>query len=205
MTLTAESVRRTLRDGTLAQRRALVDRLPRHPLKSTARALMESASPATSLAALAALARRYCFGSQPEVGAALAAGVHAHGCDLMRDSPAHSLLDLALSGVAIAHVSALMQLSRHEEIVAVTARYAAIHEDSHEENARTLRLLQVESLIALGRHDDAAERLAAEPELFTDLTNSIEARRLKARLDAIRGTTLLIPRARESSQRSGAG
>jgi hypothetical protein len=202
MTVTAESVRRTLREGSISDRQALVKALPHHPLKSTVHVLMESDSPVTLVAGLAALTRRYCFGNQPAVGAPLAAGLHAHGCDLMRESPAHGLLDLTLSGVAIAHLSALMRLQRFDEILSVAEHYLAIHEDSHEENAATLRLFQVESLLALGRCDDAAHCLATHPELFADLTNAVEARRLKARLDAMRGTTLLIPRVR--APRAGA-
>ncbi|HTE52261.1 MAG TPA: hypothetical protein VK698_15520 [Kofleriaceae bacterium] len=202
MALTAERVRRTLGSGSVADRQALVDALPHHPLRATARAMMKSRSPATLVAVLAALARRYCFGASPSVGAALAAGLHARGCEIARRTPDHGLLAVTLSGLALAHVGALTQLSRFDELLAASAHYLSVQDQllarcrdpDCEQNTATLRLFRVEALLALARHDEAAATLRAHPELFADPANALEARRLHARLEAARGTALPRPR-----------
>lgn len=123
MELTAEWMFRVVSEGTLEERRALVDLLPAQPLKSTVRLLMDSPSPFTRLAALAALAQQYCFGGNPAVGAPLAAALHAHGTQIVDVEPAHGLLAITLSRLAYAHIRALALLRRLDDVMAVAQEY----------------------------------------------------------------------------------
>jgi hypothetical protein len=110
--LDAERIHRVLREGTLGERQALVDRLPPHPLKGTVRLLMDSSSPCTPVAALAALASEYCNGLDAEVGAPLAAALYARAAEIVRDDSNHDLLSITLSRLASAHFAALSLLRR---------------------------------------------------------------------------------------------
>ncbi len=118
MELTAERIHRALSGGSLREREALVDRLPSHPLKGTVRLLMDSSSPCTPVAALAALAQEYCYGRDPAVGAPLAAALYARGSEIMRTETDHDLLMITLSRLAFAHFRALARLrSENAEVI----------------------------------------------------------------------------------------
>jgi hypothetical protein len=109
----AEQIHRTLREGSLGERQALVDQLPPHPLKSTVRLLMDSSSACTPIAALAALASEYCQGRDPAVGAPLAAALYARGAEIVRTESNQDLLSITLARLALAHFKALSRLRQH--------------------------------------------------------------------------------------------
>ncbi len=124
--LDAERVHHVLRDGSLDERQALVDRLPPHPLKGTVRLLMDSSSPSTPIAALAALASEYCQGRDPAVGAPLAAALYARGAELARTESNRDLLSITLSRLAYAHFRALSRLRLHNaEVIELEAQGGA--------------------------------------------------------------------------------
>lgn len=118
MDLTAEQIHRILSQGSLRERQALVDRLPFHPLKGTVRLLMDSSSPCTPVAALAALAQEYCNGRDAAIGAPLAAALYVRGSEIMRTEMDHDLLTITLSRLAFAHFRALARLrSDNAEVI----------------------------------------------------------------------------------------
>lgn len=111
--LDAELIHHVLRQGSVDERQELVDRLPPHPLKGTVRLLMDSSSPSTPIAALAALAHEYCNGRDPAVGAPLAAALYARGAEIARTESNQDLLSITLARLALAHFSAVTRLRRH--------------------------------------------------------------------------------------------
>jgi hypothetical protein len=118
---TFEWIHHILSEGTLAQCRDLVHWLPPHPLKHTVLVLIGSSSPTTRIAAIAALAQQYCYGSDPGVGAPLAAALHALATEIADSETDSPLLRLTLSRLAFAHARALALLGRFDEIVAPPA------------------------------------------------------------------------------------
>jgi hypothetical protein len=108
--LTADRIHHVLSQGSVLERQELVDRLPPHPLKGTVRVLMDSASPCTPVAALAALALQYGLRSDPAVGAALAAALRARAIELVGTESDRDLLSITLSRLALAHSRALASL-----------------------------------------------------------------------------------------------
>jgi hypothetical protein len=117
MKLTFECIHDVLFRGSLSEREALVRCLPPHPLKHTVLVLMDSSSPTTAIAALAALARQYCYGSEPAVGAPLAAALHALGTEVLHREEDSALLRLTLSRLAFARTRALALLGRFDELM----------------------------------------------------------------------------------------
>jgi hypothetical protein len=96
------------------------------------------------------------------------------------------------------------QLAHHDELLAAAAHYLAVQsqlvkgfrDPDCARNTAILRLFQVEALLSLGRHDEAAGTLGGHPELFTDPANAHEARRLDARVQAARTAIAPEPRRR---------
>lgn len=106
--LTGASIHRVLRDGSLRDRQALVDRLPAHPLKGTVRALMGASSPCAPVAALATLALHYSLRSDPDLGATLASALRARARELAGTESARDLRSITLARLALAHSRALV-------------------------------------------------------------------------------------------------
>jgi CHAT domain-containing protein len=178
-----------LRSGTIEERVRFVQELPANPFKEQALMMLLGSGdrPGMPLLALAPLILNYCYGQDPRTGAVLAEAAHERAVEVWESAENHGLLlATTLSGLADAHAKALSLLGRYREEITALDRYIVHYTQLGEcENLPSLRVLRIEAMVNLGQIDRAAEALE-DLELLRHPIAGIEARRLKARVDAIR-------------------
>jgi hypothetical protein len=183
---TKEKVLALLRAGGPAERQAFLKNLPPNGFKDQAAALFGSDNPGMVVVAVGLVIQDYCNGSNPEVGAELAAAAHERSLEVSRTVPNHGLIPTTLSGLACSHLKALTLLGRSEEVLAAAKSYIEFYEKLGEhENLPTLKVLRIEALVNLKRLDDADEALRDEALLRHPIVG-MEAERLKGRVDQYR-------------------
>jgi len=195
--LTREQVLALLSTGTPEERVAFLRSLPPNGFKDAAAALMGSGNPGMVVVALGPLIQEYCYGSNPEWGAVLAAAAHERAIEIWETMPNHGLLPTTLSGLASSHVKALTLLGRSKEVLDATDRYIRLYERlGEQENLPSLKVLRIEALVNLKRLDDADAELQNEALLRHPIVG-IEARRLKGWVDRYRGDPTSLKSERE--------
>jgi hypothetical protein len=151
-----------------------------------------------ALLALGTLVQSYCNGSNPEIGAVLAAAAHERAVEIWQTIPNHGLLPTTLSGYALNHVKALSLLGRSEEVLKTTDEYIPFYEKLGEHvNLPSIQVLRIEALVNLRRIDEADTALQNQA-LFQDPIAGIEARRLKGWVDQYKK----VPTALRSEQQN---
>jgi hypothetical protein len=192
----AAAIYRVLKDGTLADRRALVSALPPEPMRDLAMSTLDSDKPVMLIAPLAFAAMRYCNGAAPEVGAELAKALHRLAVELFTQTTNHGLLPTTLSGLADSYVKACNMLGRSKDVVAFADEFVPFYTRiSETQNLPALKLGRVEALLNLNRLDEAAAALS-DPELPGSPIHDIELRRLQKRLRELRASIFLNRSAR---------
>ena len=142
---------------------------------------------------------KYCYGSQPELGAVLAAALHERAVEVWQTVPNHMLMPTTLSGLAGAHAKALSLLGRSAEVLEATEKYIPFYENLREpENLPSMKVLRIEALLNLKRIDEA-EAALAEKALLTHPIAGLEARRLKGWVDRYRADPTRLPSEHQSS------
>jgi hypothetical protein len=117
MSPTKEQVLALLRTGSPADRVAFVTQLPANGFTEAAAALLGSGNASMAVIALSPVIQEYCNGSNPELGAVLAAATHERAVEVFRTVPDHGLLPTTLSGLACSHLKALTLLGRSKEVL----------------------------------------------------------------------------------------
>jgi CHAT domain-containing protein len=185
---TKENVLALLRSGTGSDRIDFLQSLPPNGFSSVAAGLVSSENPGMVLVAFGPVIQEYCNGSNPELGAVLAAAAHERAIEIWQTVPGHGLLPTTLSTLACSHVKALALLGRSEEVLTATDAYIPLYEKLGEpENLPSLRVLRIEALVNLKVIDEAWAALQDENLLHHPI-QGMEARRLKGIVDRIRGT-----------------
>ena len=195
---TTQQVLALLRTGTPEERVAFVKQLPPTELEA-ALSLVSSTNPGMVVVALGPATLKYCYGSQPELGAVLAAALHERAVEVWQTVPNHMLIPTTLSGLAGAHVKALSLLGRSAEVLEATEQYIPFYEELPEpENLPSMKVLRIEALLNLKRIDEA-EAALAERALLTHPIAGLEARRLKGWVDRYRADPTRLPSEHQSS------
>ena len=195
---TTQQVLALLRTGTPDERVAFAKQLPPTEMEA-AISLVSSTNPGMVVVALGPATLKYCYGSQPELGAVLAAALHERAVEVWQTVPNHMLLPTTLSGLAGAHVKALSLLGRSAEVLEATEKYIPFYEQLPEpENLPSMKVLRIEALLNLKRIDDAESALA-ERALLTHPIAGLEARRLKGWVDRYRADPTRLPSEHQSS------
>src|SRR4051812_33822119 len=185
-TPTKQQVLELLRSGSPAERVTFIKNLPANQFSNAAIGVAASDNPGGVVVALGASIQPYCSGSNPELGAALAAAAHERAVEIWRTVPNHGLIPTTLSGLAASHLKALTLLGRSSEVLEVTNQYIPFYEQLGEnENLPALKVLRIEALINLKPLDDADSALQ-DLALLQDPAVGMEARRLKGWVDKYR-------------------
>lgn len=184
---TREKVLALLRSGTGSERIEFLNSLPPNSFTTVAAGLMGSDNPGMVLVAFGPVIQEYCNGSNPELGAVLAAAAHDRAVEIWQTVPNHGLIPTTLSVLACSQVKALALLGRSEEVLTATDEYVPLYEELGEpENLPTLKVLRIEALVNLKKIDEAEAALQDE-DLLRHPIAGMEARRLKGYVDRIRG------------------
>ncbi len=190
--LTKAQVLELLRSGTPEERIEFLHDLPPNGFKDAAVGLIGTNNPGMVIVALGSLIHQYCYGSDPECGAVLAAAAHERAVEIFETIPNHGLAATTLSGLANSHGKALSLLGRSEEVLEATQHYIQLYEKLEEhDNLPSLKVLRIEALFNLQRIDEAEAELQ-DQSLFQDPIAGIEANRLKGWVEQYRAdpTTL---------------
>ena len=199
---TKESVLALLRNGSPGERIAFLKNLPPGGFKDAAAALTGSDNPGMVVVALGTVIQEYCYGSNPEVGAVLAAAAHERAVEIWQTVPNNGLLPTTLSGLACSHIKALTLLGRSKEVLDATDEYIPLYDRLGEhENLPSLKVMRIEALVNLKRLDDADGELQDEALLRHPIAG-IEARRLKGLVDRYRRDPTAINSEREKAPES---
>ncbi len=163
--LTEKQMFDLLTTGSPAERIGFVKSLPPNGFKDMALGLVGSENPGMVVIALGSLIQEYCYGSNAECGARLAAATHERALEIWETVPNHGLIPTTLSGLASSHVKALMLLGRSDEVLEATERYIKLYEKLQEnENLPSLKVLRIEALVNLKKLDDADAELQPQVE-----------------------------------------
>lgn len=176
-----------LRQGSVADLRAMVHGLPPDRFRDLAAKIMSSEERSHNVAVLGGMTLNYCNGSSPELGRELALALHRLGKDLYDEAPSHhGLLATTLSSLANCYVRASNMLGKSEDAVRFAEAVIPYYAKIEPENLHSIKLGRIQALINLNRLSEADE-LLNDPELPGNPVTDMEYDRLRKQVDKLMG------------------
>ncbi|WP_319503379.1 CHAT domain-containing protein [uncultured Draconibacterium sp.] len=195
------TVSQIVREGTPAERIALLNDLPEDSMKSAAEGMLYSTNPIMTLLAFGSLLTAYCHGANCKTGVVLGRALYDYGKELYESGAYPDLLLMTVTGYATNLVNAQLNLSQLEEaskFIEEELPYFEYYEKNFESlplndqqaflnNLKTLLVAYVSVLLQLNRIDEAWSLAFDHPERIEgNWSSDIELNRLRGLLKDIK-------------------